>query len=218
MPQYPLVPPVKRSPKRLVPAQAVAVLRLAGWKGGDLMIITAIVMTENTPLDAHAVGGPNRDGSYDFGLCQVNSVHNPSESQKFNFNANASLAHKIYADAGNKFTPWSTFNSGKFRTNIPKAMAALREAGIKPPYDSPDGNAADGLTPTIKDLAPLVPTLPDIPGAIGTAIGALNAQVSKISGNIATIILAVVFLILGVVILIRMPVSKTVTTVAKAVK
>lgn len=66
-----------------------------------------------------AVNKANRNKSVDAGWLQLNSIHrNKNESiqeftiRMFNLEENIKLASKVYKQAGNKFTPWVTFNKG----------------------------------------------------------------------------------------------------------
>lgn len=193
--------------------QVISTAKANGWASRDLATAVAIVMTENQSLDADAVGGPNKDGTHDYGLWQINEIHKPSQAQKFNFVENTKLARKIYVDAGKSFKPWATYKDGSYGANVPKAQAAMHEMAkvsgdksLDPPYVSVDGQD-DKLT---KDALGQIDAkgaslIPDIPGAIAAAV----ASVQKMAGGMTTVVLAVVLLVLGVVILLRGSIVKT---------
>lgn len=62
--------------------------------------------------------GLNSDGTNDVGLMQINSIHVTSglisEEARRDPQANIRAAYALYRGAGNRFTPWSAFNSGKY--------------------------------------------------------------------------------------------------------
>lgn len=95
----------------------------AGFSGDDLNIAVAIAITESGG-DAHAynpetaAGNPQGQGS--FGLWQINLHAHP---QFFSLNLydptqNAQAAFEVYTEAGDSFSPWSTFQSGAYKANL----------------------------------------------------------------------------------------------------
>ena len=195
--------------------QVISTAKANGWQSQDLVTAIAIVLTENGSLDAKAVGGPNGDGTFDFGLWQINSVHKPTEAQKFNYAANTKLARRIYVDAKKSFTPWATYNDGSYGKNVPKAMAAMHEMAkvsgdksLDPPFTSPDGQGsklkAHSLGAINDKAASLIPALPDVSG-----------MVAKMGGNFITVLIALVLFVVGILIIMRMPVGTAVGKVAK---
>src|SRR5580765_3720499 len=55
-------------------AQIYNYARLAGFSAADRIMATAVALAESGG-NAHIVNDKNNDGSYDFGLMQINSVH-----------------------------------------------------------------------------------------------------------------------------------------------
>lgn len=126
-----------------VAAQAA---RQAGFTGTDLLLAVAIAGAESTwqPGASHL----NSDGSTDYGMWQINSVHATllaSGDWRDPFD-NARMAHTVWADASG-WTPWTTFSSGAYLQHLPAARAAV--AGSTAPQtcvgDPPSG--PDHLTP-----------------------------------------------------------------------
>ena len=183
-------------------AQSKEYLTAAGFLGADLNTANAIAGAESK-YNTTAVGGPNKDGTYDYGLMQINSIHNPTAAQKTDGAANALMAYQIYQAAGNKFTPWSTYNSGAYHAYENSTSGG--KVGINPPTPA---------TPNVGGSFSL-PTLPDIPGAISGAASGFVHAIQNFSSTVAGIVIGIVFLILGIVILARNPIGKAVKTGAK---
>lgn len=106
-------------------AVAAAAAKAAGFTGSDLLTAVAVSGAESgwNPKATHL----NSDGSTDFGMWQINSVHADllaagDWSDPF---SNARMAYQIWRDAGGAWSPWSTFTSGAYMSKIPAAMAAL---------------------------------------------------------------------------------------------
>ena len=97
-------------------AQIASTMRAAGWPEDAIPTGIAIVLAESGG-NPRAVNTANRNGSVDYGLFQINTVHGSllSQGDKFNPVDNARMALKVYKQAGNSWKPWSTFNSGKYK-------------------------------------------------------------------------------------------------------
>jgi hypothetical protein len=78
--------------------------------GDDAVTALAIANAESR-LNAKAVH-INNNGTQDFGVFQINSVHKPTETQKFNARDNIKLAKSIFDKSG--WTAWSTYNNGNY--------------------------------------------------------------------------------------------------------
>lgn len=74
--------------------------------------IALAVARAESGMNPLAVGKINSNGTQDFGMFQINSVHNPTEKQKFNAEENIKLARKIYERSG--WGAWSAYNNGKY--------------------------------------------------------------------------------------------------------
>lgn len=89
------------------------------WKGAGgsrnlAPIMAAIAMAESGGR-VDAVGGPNSNGTYDYGLWQINSVHSQFDKARLisdpQYNAQAAVAIEKSQGLG----AWSTYNSGAYK-------------------------------------------------------------------------------------------------------
>jgi hypothetical protein len=126
--------------------------RQAGFAGPDLVTAVAIAIAESGG-NPTAVNRRNRNGTADFGLWQINSVHNAllKQGNWQNPADNARMAKAVYDDAGG-FRPWAVYNSQKYRIYVPRATTAV---GVAPAVDvtnAPpisDKNDAETFTDTL---------------------------------------------------------------------
>jgi hypothetical protein len=61
---------------------------------------------ENRTLKTDAINY-NGNGSNDFGLFQINSIHGYTHAQLADYKFNTDVAYKLYKNAGYQFTPWT---------------------------------------------------------------------------------------------------------------
>lgn len=172
----------------------------AGWSMQEAPTALAIAMAESglNPTATHK----NTNGSTDYGLFQVNSIHNPTQAEKTEPVANAKKAYSIYAAAGNKWTPWATFNSGAYKSHLAAANAVITGTGkqiqenVDKGMDIQPGplNPLDGISQTLSKFG-------------SSVLGFVNVSLG--------LLLGIVLVVLGVVILARGMASKVVTGVAK---
>lgn len=135
----------------------------AGFRGADLVIFVAVAHAESGwRADAKNVNG---DGSTDYGLMQINSVHAAILAGGVWFDPadNAVMARSVWEAAGSSWSPWVTFWRGTYRqwmgvateavagmTDTVRAVAGcdqvdLVSGDIVDPGRGPQG--ANGLTP-----------------------------------------------------------------------
>lgn len=84
---------------------------------------------------------PNKDGTKDWGLWQINDVHHPSDVVKKYAAPNWQTAYAI-AHNGTDWRPWSTYKSGKYIQHMGAAAAAWQTAK---PISGHDAQAKAGL-------------------------------------------------------------------------
>jgi len=115
------------------PAQIAQYAAAAGFTGEDLVIAVAVALAESGGrVDADNTG-LNRDGSTDYGLWQINSVHRATgfdPSRAFDPTYNAAWARTVFMNAGASWTPWTTYNNGAYQRHMD---AARQATGIPPP-------------------------------------------------------------------------------------
>ncbi len=136
---------------RVSDGDIAAAARAAGFTGIDLVTAVAISLAENQRSDPTATNR-NSDGSTDFGLWQINSVHGPL-LRKGNWQNpvdNARMAKAVFDNAGG-FTPWSVYKSGKYRMFVPRATSAVGNAPAVVATNAPlaSTNAAETFAGTL---------------------------------------------------------------------
>jgi hypothetical protein len=183
----------------------------AGFTTAEAAVMTGICLAESS--GNITATHKNSNGSVDFGLAQINSIHKDlcpggDLMSLYDPGTNLAVAHKIYVAAGNKFTPWVTYNNGAYKKNVPGSV----DGGFIP-------NPANGIGDATANA-------PDLTGGIAGALSgfgnALNKQLGTAVGNAATVLIAVVLLVLGVVLLLRSQITNAtplgkVASLAKAV-
>jgi Lysozyme like domain len=177
----------------LSPSQLNKLADQAGWHSvGERNVAVAIARAESGG-NPDARGGPNSNGTYDWGLWQINDVHHPTDAQKHDPAANAALAYRIYLDAGKKFTPWSTYNSGSYKKYVTTPNSAI---------DVTNSPIGVGNIPN---------PVSGVEGAIANATHSLATTALNIGLDLIATIVAIVLLVIGMLILVRgTPIAKTV--------
>lgn len=116
--------------------QIAIAARQAGFPEKDVITAVAIALAESGGKSVSSA--PNRNGTTDYGVWQINSTHSNllAKGDWRDLNANAAMAYALYADAGNRFTPWTgTYTNGIYVTFLPAAKMAKQPAPRSPGID-----------------------------------------------------------------------------------
>lgn len=108
----------------LTPSAIAQVARNAGFTGDDLVTAVAIALTESFPSGNPRSLGDNGNSE---GLWQIYRPAHPEFKGQdlFDPQTNALAAFSVYQAADNSFSPWSTFNSGKYEAYVTDAQAGV---------------------------------------------------------------------------------------------
>jgi cell wall-associated NlpC family hydrolase len=100
------------------PALALSAAKAAGWPADQLQMAVAIAGAESNYLPTAT--NHNTNGTTDFGLWQINSIHTAelATGRWQDPVDNARMALSIFRAAGSRWTPWSTFNNGMYRSHM----------------------------------------------------------------------------------------------------
>jgi hypothetical protein len=107
----------------LTAEQVAAMAYGAGFRGDSLRTAVAVSFAENGRHDTNAQNH-NTDGSTDYGLWQINSVHGIPQSELVIPQKNAAAAYRI-SSSGRNWQPWTTYTSNKYAASLPAAQAAI---------------------------------------------------------------------------------------------
>jgi Lysozyme like domain len=157
----------------------------AGFPPNEIATATAVALAEsggNTEAQNR-----NTNGSYDYGLFQINTIHGPllNQGDKFNPLDNAKMALAVWQRAGNKWTPWTVYKSGTYRAQIlkgtagaakPATVGAAPATGFQPPLVSPDGEPMP-IDPNTGGVA-----IPGQGGPLDAALGMFGTMAQALSG------------------------------------
>ena len=116
----------------------------AGWRGEDLITAVALTQPESGRNPSINNAGTNSNGTIDYGLWQINGIHNPPIPGIYDPVVNAQMAYDIYRTAprngGYNFTPWSAFNANRHTQYLDEARAGAQAAlGDRINDPPPDG-------------------------------------------------------------------------------
>lgn len=110
----------------LTPAQVAALVKAAGFPESVHVTMVAICRAESG-YRVEAIGGPNRNGTYDRGLFQINDVHKLDKARlTSDATYNTEQAKRIYDGQGLK--AWSTYSSGAYQKYTDEARQGVAQA------------------------------------------------------------------------------------------
>ncbi len=196
----------------------------AGFSPQQAVTATAISLAEDPNRLPETKSPPNKNGTIDLGLWQINSIHWPNfggpERLSHAFN-NANAAFEIWKQrqslTGDGFTAWTTYTGGQFRQFLGRAQIAQAEfqgSGVDPSsliqdlsqlskqgQSKLESQGIDLAATTAPQVTVPVITNPldGIAQAIGGGFGQLG---TSIHDAIATFVLSLLHVILGIFFLV----------------
>jgi len=127
----------------LTDAQIAGAARSAGFTGPALVIAVAVSLAESGGRSDAT--NRNSNGTTDFGLWQINSIHKAelAAGSWSNPTDNAIMAHKVWASAGGSFRPWVTFTRGTYLAFMARAGVAANSPQNAPSVATPASTPQD---------------------------------------------------------------------------
>lgn len=116
----------------------------AGFPRDQIATAVAVALAESGG-NATAKNTANKNGTTDYGLWQINSIHKAdlAGGDWTNPRDNARMAFAVYSRAGKKWTPWYAWRDGKHLPFMARGVAAAAKAGAGDQDD--DGGVFDTL-------------------------------------------------------------------------
>jgi len=125
-----------------------------GFPATEIARAVAVSIAEDGSGDP-TVEHRNVNGSIDYGLWQINSIHGFPVSQLKEPLGNAQAAKKVWDQAGGSWKPWSTFMSGAYLAFMPRGQAAAKDNGGATTLPAPGAgpNPVDGIVNFFKFIS-----------------------------------------------------------------
>lgn len=111
-------------------SELVTLAENAGFSGNDAQTAAAIALAEssgnpNAYNPEAAANAPQGLGSYGLWQIYLNAHPEFNGQNLYDPNINASAARSVWKDAGNSFSPWSTFKSNAYAKFIPGGIPGI---------------------------------------------------------------------------------------------
>jgi|SRR3954468_9647379 hypothetical protein len=123
---------------RLSAPQIAALAKEAGFTGANIAIAVAVALAESGG-DTAIISKPNTNGTRDLGLWQINSGAHSDLLARYQWSdpkQNATMAYTIWRQAGNRWTPWTTFNTGSYAKFMGAGATGAANSGNAPPVNA----------------------------------------------------------------------------------
>jgi hypothetical protein len=169
---------------KLSPQDLAGYALAAGFPPAEIATAVAVALGESG--GETTATNRNTNGSYDYGLWQINTVHGPllSQGDRFNPLDNAKMAFTVWQRAGNKWTPWSVYKSGVYRTFLPQATLGAAKptnvtanppvvTGSAPAVDDPNSGPVDSVANSLSGIATAI-------GEFGKTLTSINTFVTNL--------------------------------------
>ncbi len=139
----------------LSPQQIAQYAYNAGFRGKALDQAVQIALAESAGrVDAYnpELGAGTKKGSGSRGLWQIYGAAHPwaNSSAVFDPQANANAAYRVFVEAGNRFTPWSTYNKGLAKVTRSFNVQGVTQGKPITPSASPVAQIARGSSAPIQ--------------------------------------------------------------------
>lgn len=152
----PAAAPADAAGKKLTDQQIATWAKQGGFTGDDVAIAVAVALAESGGRYA-AVSAPNVNGSRDYGLWQINSVHADlfARYPQWWSVQNASMAKAVHAQQGwgvpgSPGRGWTTYSTGAYLLFLPRGKAA---AGSAPDAGVIEAGTENSRTTEVTDFA-----------------------------------------------------------------
>lgn len=116
----------------------------AGFRDDDLVTAVAVSLAESGGNPGINNAGMNSNGTVDYGLWQINSVHGPDLGEIYDPYVNAEWAFKVFTGRNRTWAPWSAYNNGAYARHMTTARNVVN--GYQPATVSTDGMVQGELT------------------------------------------------------------------------
>lgn len=148
----------------LTAGQLISYAEKAGFNADQAVIMAAIALAESGGI-INAVGGPNSNGTYDYGTWQINSSHTQFDRSRLLSDPqyNADAAYAIFKQQG--YQAWSTYNNGAYKNWLYIVQSSVKNVLLQ-------------LSDTVKSLLHSFYALP-ITQAFGNAYSAEPGGIHK---------------------------------------
>jgi Lysozyme like domain len=164
------------------PTQIYGALVNAGVPSNDATTLTAISGAESG-FGASQVSGVNTNGTTDYGVFQINSVHsdlNPASLPNADLQTQANAAASVYNSQG--LSAWSTYNSGAYQTYMGQAQqGALASQGGASFTGAPADQSDSPYTQDELDQQSLGSNQAGAPGFSNSSAGGNTAAIAEAS-------------------------------------
>lgn len=157
-------------------SQIAQVAANAGFKGNGLVVAVAVALAEsggNTEAVDH-----DSNGSTDYGLWQINSVHGVTQSAMFDPVQNAAEAYNL-SSGGSNWSPWVTFTTGAYVGHLPAAQSAV--TGVVPGVSLASWYDPGGVLNDIGKAAAAVGNPEDAVGTVTGTAGLISSAEAAVN-------------------------------------
>lgn len=121
--------------------QVINYAKQAGFSGQALVTIVSIAWAESG-LNSTAINH-NSNGTQDWGILQINSIHPITQAQAFNPAYAFQFAYNNISSRGTNFNPWTTYTNGAYKKYVSQVQMQIGDTSASSQVQSVakgDGN------------------------------------------------------------------------------